>query len=224
MNRHTPWILALLIGFAIGYYTEMKLKTNDITLVVRNNGALLVHPNAGDTVHWLDEQLGNTIRVKFDRTPPCSDKVDSDNMLKNCTVNVSAGVYGYGCENDKCVDPGIGVGGDVLILGTAAQAVKLTAHLPTPDTQTVFCDANKAGGPAVTATKSNILEWVVGDGSPGNQWTVTLPNGTCQQGDAPLKAGQICTVIAGPTAAAPYQITGTSCSAAANGQGTLTIQ
>jgi hypothetical protein len=224
MNRQLLSICALLVGFVLGYFVATKLAKNNITMVVRNNRRLMVYPQKGDTINWLDEQL-NTVKVKFSRKA-CSDSIDGNGMVAQCTVNVSAGVYAYSCDNSKCVDPGIGVGSDVIIMGGARKRTTQVADadLPSPDTQTVSCDSsNKVAGDAVTATALNDLEWSTGDGTVGGSWTITVAPGTCSDGSTTLKNGQVCTVKAGATSQT-YQISGSSCSAGASGQGTLTIQ
>ena len=226
--RHLLWIIALLIGFALGYAVKTTTAKNTITLTVRTNQAILVHPKTGDTIKWEDEVTGHPSRVLFDeQPPPCSETVDPDKMLPQCTINVTSGVYGYSCDKNACRDPGVGVGPEVIELAARFSVPARTMSLPSPDTPVVSCDAsNNAYASNITATAGNMLEWAPGKGSPGTGWTITPPAGVCSQGDSPFPRAGVCTVqITTPgTTQYQYQVAGTACTGNKKATANLTIQ
>ena len=221
MNTNLRWICGLVVAFALGLLVEARLKKNTVQVEVMATGRLLLHPDKGDRIAWKDEQ-GHTVKVKFSRKA-CSETPDIQGLIDGCTVNVDAGTYPYRCENDRCTDPGVGVGSIVILGGDRTGAV--AKQLPDPDPQTVYCDpdhGNTVAGDAVTATVNNTLEWRIGDGTVGSGWKITVADGTCKDGTTSLAPGQVCTIKQG-AASQTYQIKGSSC-AVPNGNGTLTIQ
>jgi len=222
-------LIALLIGFVVGYLVEQKLHKNTAQIQIEAVGKAYLNPSKGDTITWVDQQ-NQRQTVQFG---PFGSPCKQGTQVSECTIDVNSGFYKYGCNN--CLDPGVGVGSNTQGLGNGGDVIKrgpgptpptIVNHANPPD-PFVYCDSNTATAQPVTATPSGSdqIQWFPAAAITTADWKIQTPPGMCKEGQtftppSRTQPTSTCTIVT--NTATTYQVQANACSTS-NGQAQLTI-
>jgi len=207
--RGAWFLIALLVGIAIGVAVTRSLIKNDIYVKVDpTSHRAMLNPQKGDVLHFRtpmnNKWAGVPPQWVFNQSP-CSEKAGAD----TCTVTATANNYSYHCPNTTPCDPEVPIGNDVgSNKGNPAAGSNSSAQ---PRIVDIGCNGDNAALDPQAATVSiatnGAIDWtLIGDPTNWNvaNWT---PSSPCQESTI-NQAANVCTIKVSPSGT-PYAYTAT---------------
>ncbi len=221
MKTRIAVIAALFVGFGCGVLVNCDRdgKKSLELKVIPGLDKPVPWTDPGDTIKWFAAD-GTPLKVHFDPESPCDKKA---NDTDTCLISATQGMFPYTCTG--CEDPTVPVGRNTILHGNANVAAGGRGATATPNPDGVYCDAsnNAAVVSPVKGLTGQYFSWIAAGSSPPSDWTVTVPDNTCQEGNSfgPASGNYRCTITSPLTADVTYDVEVKSCSGSTKTQGKI---